>query len=210
MDRSKELNLGTSSEALPLGLTELTRLRVLRLARHINWSEDGAFLAVPLDTGSGGEVAIWSDNTGKIESIIDCDGLPTVAHVWSKTGEVVYGNQTGQLVVCKSRQFGNIEKRVLPLHKDTISQVQWSPDGQFFAAASHDQTISVVPRSADARGIRRIQSTRERHNSLKWSPTGREIVVCGSYYGAKLVNVEAGNEIWQTDRGINLNFLDIA
>lgn len=203
------MNLSTASEVLPLGLIELAKLKILRKTRRINWSEDGKFIAIAADTGFNGEVVIWCESTRK-ESIIECVNFPTAAHVWSPTGEVVYGTQTGQLVICKSRQFGRIEERVLDLHRDTISQVQWSPNGHFFAAASHDQTISIVSKSSDARGIRRIQSTRERHNSLKWSPTGREIVICGSYYGAKLVSVEAGNEIWQTDRGLNVNFMDLA
>lgn len=204
------MNANLQDDILPEGLVALERFKITRKARRMNWSQDGASIAITTDTGSSGEVALFSRETQKIESIFDCEGMTTAAHVLPRTGEMVYGNQNGQIFVCKARHLGITEKRTFPIHKDAITQVRWSPNGDFFAASSHDQTVSIVPRSSDARGIRRIQSTHERHNSLVWSPSGRELAICGSYYGAKLVSVETGNEIWQTDRGFNVNFLDLA
>ncbi len=197
-------------DTLPEGIADLNEIKILRRARRASWSRDGQALTVAADTGSGGEVIVWTDVAGQSKHIFECYGLPTSGDYSSKYEEVVYGTQTGGLSIAKRRMLGNVEQKHLSIHSDTVSQVEWSPNSEMIATASHDQTICIISRASEFRSVRRIQTTRDRHNALRWSPTGREIAVCGAYYGAQLFHAETGNQIWKTDRSANLNFHDVA
>src|SRR5262249_43596900 len=100
--------------------------------------------------------------------------------------------------------------RDLPVHRGPVTHVKWSPDGEMLATVSHDRTICVVNKATDFKVFRRIQREHDRHNSICWSPTGRQLAACGAEYGVHLLDAETGHLVWASDRNSDTNFTGIA
>jgi serine/threonine-protein kinase len=156
------------------------------MALTIEWSPDAKYVLVT----SPGKFLIAPRLGGEERPLTLAGPAPTPAHAyWLPGGERVSGHGDAGRMQILDLRTGERQHQVITDGLDWKSSGSWSPDGRFFAVATHalnSQASQILAVRFNEGTEVVVSDTMELLTSPRWSPDGRAI-----YYARGL------NEIWK-------------
>jgi len=137
---------------------------------HLIFSPDGNLLGGSADD----QVLLWSARTGELKmhaSLVDLDSATSLA----------FSSDSKKFAAASDRSIrvwdtnGSDVFRKLDGHRDTVTSVAFSPDGQFMVSASKDRTIRIWS-AKDEKEVAILRGHFDEVNSVAFSADGRFVL----------------------------------
>lgn len=147
------------------------------LVARMAWSPDGRYVATASESGfSGGQVRIWSPDSGTLCRRLDghADSIESLA--WSPDGLKLATASFDATARIWDAETGKVMLH-LDRHRGPVETVAWSPDGQWLATSSRDGTARIW-NARTGRTKHRLGPHGGEVCEFAWSPDGNLVATC--------------------------------
>lgn len=154
------------------------------------WSKSGSEI---ISTGDDGSIRRWHRDSKTLLDVLNLDGVETDTVVISPSGQIIAGNDLGQICISDSSGFLKIQA-----HKAGIKRLILSKDGQRLLSLSYDRKMCL---------FRFIQNEwclemQVEYPPILWARTASFVdedrIVFGSF-GDRYVQFQISSRSWKTD-----------
>ncbi len=149
------------------------------------------------DWGPGGlALASWDNKNTTISVWPTIDAQPTRLTIKESVRQIALSPDGTQVAIADASEVkvlefpGGNELKTLGGHEDMIGDIEFSPDGQIIATASHDRTIRLW-KLGSRRSIKTFTGHEDRVQDIAWSADGKWIASVDDQT-LRLWNVETG------------------